>query len=155
MPNRRATAGVSNRDASNAATNTSALAPIGGQYRQGWARPETPSLTLTNMLPVRGRVLVTGATGFIGRHVVQRLSAGGWHVTAGVRNPGQHPAESETLVLGDLRGYSRDLDPSGFDAVVHLAAKVHAMDSDDLDEYMALNYEPAVALASAAVNSGV
>lgn len=86
---------------------------------------------------------------------MQRLSADGWHVTAGVRNHGQHAGEAETLVLGDLRGYSRDLDLSGFDAVVHLAAKVHDMDSDDLDEYMALNYEPTVALASAAVNSGV
>jgi nucleoside-diphosphate-sugar epimerase/glycosyltransferase involved in cell wall biosynthesis len=153
-PNIRTTSGVTTRVVSKAPRNTSALAPITGQYLHGQQPTEMPSPTLTSMLPVRGRVLVTGATGFIGTHVVERLIADGWDVRAGVRAQ-QSVGEVKTLVLGDLRGYGPDMDFSGFDAVVHLAAKVHDMDSDDLDEYMALNYEPTVALAAAAMNSGV
>lgn len=68
------------------------------------------------------RIVVTGGSGFIGRHVVARLRGRGDEVTVADRNA--HPDGDVEVVLGDLR------DPSvveravleGTDAVVHLAA---------------------------------
>ena len=77
-----------------------------------------------------GRVLVTGAAGLLGRHVVRRLAADGWAVVGLVLSADELPAELgrveglvERLVVGDAA------DPAvaaaavdGADAVVHLAA---------------------------------
>lgn len=40
----------------------------------------------------RGRALVTGATGFVGRHVAPTLEAAGWEVRRGSRDPGRAAA---------------------------------------------------------------
>lgn len=52
-------------------------------------------------------VAVFGASGNIGRHVVDQLLAAGHHVTAYVRNPAKlgvtHP--DLTVVQGELRGH--------------------------------------------------
>jgi UDP-glucuronate 4-epimerase len=87
---------------------------------------------------VTRHALVTGAAGFIGSHLVERLLAGGWRVTgldnfdpfyprtvkeqniAGHRG---HPAYQ--LVEADIRdadALSRSL-PGPYDAIVHLAAR--------------------------------
>ncbi len=68
------------------------------------------------------RVLVTGGSGFIGRHVVAELSAGGAAVRVVDLQP--HPDPAVDVVIGDIA------DPAvlasalegGFDAIVHLAA---------------------------------
>jgi UDP-glucose 4-epimerase len=68
------------------------------------------------------RILVTGGSGFIGRHVVAELFAAGAHVRVVDLNP--HPDPQVDLVQGDLA------DPAvleaafegGLDSIVHLAA---------------------------------
>jgi UDP-glucose 4-epimerase len=68
------------------------------------------------------RILVTGGSGFIGRHVVAELSAAGAHVRVVDVHP--HPDPHVDLVQGDLADPAM-IDAAlegGFDSVVHLAA---------------------------------
>ncbi len=66
------------------------------------------------------RALVTGASGFVGRHLTTRLLTDGWHVHALSRRPAPSGAEPvpPTTDLTELAGAHR------FDAVFHLAAAV-------------------------------
>jgi len=71
------------------------------------------------------KILVTGATGYIGAHVVKRLADHGHKITGTDFNFQQNNIAYyvERLIDWDIRGtrYNR-LYMSGFDAVVHLAA---------------------------------
>ena len=67
------------------------------------------------------RVLVTGATGFLGRHVVARLVDSGMDVTAHGR--GESPFDKLDYVRGDLATDTL-LAPWRWDAVVNLAGPV-------------------------------
>lgn len=69
-----------------------------------------------------GRVLVTGASGMLGRAVADLAAAHGWDVTVMQRRPAGGPHRE---VLGDIRDRDAVLAAvAGQDAVVHLAAKV-------------------------------
>lgn len=73
-------------------------------------------------LKAGARVLVTGATGFIGARLVEAMVAEGVHVTALVRDPKR---AMETLpapirLVADLSGIRND---ETFDAVIHLAGE--------------------------------
>jgi nucleoside-diphosphate-sugar epimerase len=86
------------------------------------------------------RILVTGGTGFIGRHLCQRLVERGDHVVALVRSKRKAsalPAKVEILE-GDLSLFADAgtvLPP--FDVVIHLAGVVAA---DRPEEYEAINF---------------
>ncbi len=68
------------------------------------------------------RVLITGATGFLGRGLVRALSAAGYVVRAATRTPQIVPEAAEGVIVGDLR-VSTNLSAALADveAVVHLA----------------------------------
>jgi nucleoside-diphosphate-sugar epimerase len=72
------------------------------------------------------RALVTGATGLVGSHIVERLLADGWSVRALVRSPS---TDLSTLGVETTRGDVLDRDAfvgaaSGCDAIFHTAAAI-------------------------------
>ncbi|MBS7696766.1 MULTISPECIES: NAD-dependent epimerase/dehydratase family protein [unclassified Chelatococcus] len=97
------------------------------------------------------RVLLTGATGFVGRHLITDLMGAGIIVRAATRRPAALPAGVEQVVVGDL---DRPVDWSealaGVDAVVHAAGIAHAGPGIAEERYHRVNTEATVALAKAA-----
>lgn len=106
------------------------------------------------------KILVTGATGFVGRALVPRLVAEGWQVRATLRAPSRVlPAGVEATQIGEI-GPGTDWREAlaGVDAVVHLAARAHILDEGSPDAfalYRAVNALGALTLAGAAAASGV
>ena len=108
-------------------------------------------------------VLVTGATGFIGNVLCQRLVADGYTVRYAVRSS-DHPAtalfsEMERCLIGEIgpdTDWSKAL--AGIDTIVHLAARVHQMKdhaADPLSEFRYVNVAGTDRLAQMAVKAGV
>jgi 2-alkyl-3-oxoalkanoate reductase len=83
---------------------------------------------MTTAAATHGCVALTGATGFVGGHLLRRLTAAGWRVRALARRPDAlAPAEGLTIVPGDLGSDAALADLlSGADAVVHCAGLVAA-----------------------------
>lgn len=107
-----------------------------------------------------GKVLVTGATGFVGRPLCERLRNEGRQVRAALRRAGPLPAPGiEPVEVGEI-GPDTDWRAAlqGVDAVVHLAARVHQMDDqagDPVAAYRRVNALATAALAKAAAEAGV
>ena len=107
------------------------------------------------------RVLVTGATGFVGRHVCQALIGAGHEVSAAVRRP-DHPDIPDGVTCHVVPDIGPETDwrvaLSGIDAVAHLAARVHIMKEQAADpsaEYSRVNADGTACLAKAAAGAGV
>jgi nucleoside-diphosphate-sugar epimerase len=105
----------------------------------------------------RMRCLVTGATGFLGSHVAERLKRDGHDVRALVRSPAKADflkSIGVEVVAGDLEEPARVASAcAGMDAVVHCAAKVG--DWGPVEEYRRVNVETLGPLMDAALAAGV
>lgn len=105
------------------------------------------------------RVLVTGANGFVGRHLCATLAQRGHHVRAALRMnaAAEAIAANEVCQVGDLgpdTDWAHAVD--GMEAVVHLAAKAHVLDQPHDDgEYHRINALGTRSLAQAAARAGV
>jgi nucleoside-diphosphate-sugar epimerase len=96
-------------------------------------------------------VALTGATGFIGRHLLRELPKRGYRVRVLLRRPAELPPEATGAVVGDLaRPQNMAAALSGVDAVIHSAGIAHAMSGTPEDDYRVLNTEATVGLARAA-----
>src|SRR5687768_3621252 len=103
------------------------------------------------------RILVTGANGFLGSHVAERLAGDGVELRLALRKT------AKTEFLSALPPYERvDYDMrnseslrvtvDGVDAVVHVAGLTTALNES---EYQAVNAEGTASLAKAAADAGV
>jgi nucleoside-diphosphate-sugar epimerase len=99
--------------------------------------------------------LITGATGFVGGHLVERLSAAGWHLRALVRATSdtsvlaRHGVERVEGSLHDGEALRRGM--SGADVVFHLAGATTAPDEAG---YLRVNAEGTRRVAEALLAAG-
>jgi nucleoside-diphosphate-sugar epimerase len=103
------------------------------------------------------RVLVTGASGFIGNAVVAALARDGYAVRAAVRRP--HPSfpDGVEVVQHPDLAEAFDWQPllQGVDQVVHLAGIAHTGRGVDRASYDRVNRQATAQLATAAAQAGV
>lgn len=107
-------------------------------------------------------VLVTGATGFVGRALCKELVIKGWDVRASVRSRNNFeslPGEVEITETGSI-GHDTDWSKAlaNVETVIHLAGRVHVMEdlsSGPLSEYCIVNTAGTEKLARSAASSGI
>lgn len=101
------------------------------------------------------KAFVTGATGFVGGHLVAALRARGDDVTALVRTPARATALSAlgaTLVQGDIRSARTLADAiAGHDVVFHVAGLIAARNEA---EFLAVNRDGTGVMLDAAARTG-
>ena len=74
----------------------------------------------------RNHILVTGATGFIGSHVVKGFVERGFDVSVVTRRMPSEPIEAEVHVIDTIaRRHDWDGIVDGIGVVVHLAGRAH------------------------------
>lgn len=101
------------------------------------------------------RVAITGASGFIGRALVEALAGRGYQIRAGVRRAVVLPPGIDVVRHPDLSGPALDWRAvvAGADAVVHLAGIAHERVPPHLHDHV--NHVQTAALADAARQAGV
>ncbi len=101
-------------------------------------------------------VALTGATGFIGRHLLKGLNARGYRVRVLLRRPTQMPASCASVLIGDIsKPYNMSEALADVDAVIHSAGIPRAMTGLPEDDYRLFNTEATVRFAEAAKRARV
>jgi nucleoside-diphosphate-sugar epimerase len=101
------------------------------------------------------RLLITGADGFLGQALCQRLQVAG-HTVIGTVRSGERQGVVVVGDIGEFRGWPALL--QGIDAVIHLAARAHITRevlSEPLPEFRRVNVAATLQLAGAAAAAGV
>lgn len=106
------------------------------------------------------KVLLTGATGFIGKSLVVALIQQGFEVSIAVRQETSlFPNKVKQFVLGDFDDNTDfSLALKGVDCVIHLAGKAHVIDRAEalvLNEFRKTNTKLTLSLARQATTAGV
>ncbi len=108
------------------------------------------------MVQTRPLIALTGATGFIGRHLLRDLPKRGYRIRVLLRRPVELPPEADGAVVGDLARPSNMTEAlRDVDAIVHSAGLAHAMTGLPEDDYRTVNVQATVDLAKAAERAGV
>src|ERR1700746_3903293 len=98
---------------------------------------------------------LTGATGFIGPHLLRVVPKGGHRLRVRLRRPAALPTSTASAVIGDLaRPQNMSAALEGVDAVIHSAGIAAGMSGVPEDDYRVLNAEATIELARAARRAG-
>lgn len=101
-------------------------------------------------------IALTGATGFIGRHLLRTLPQRGYRVRVLLRRPSEVPEGASSAVIGDIATpHNMTAALRDVDMVIHSAGLAHAMSGRPEDDYRAINTQGTIALAQAAERAGV
>ena len=127
--------------------STHSIAIINGVYQSAFK---------VAMLLVSKSVLVTGATGFLGSHLIERLSSDGVSVKALARREGRdryiRDLENVEIIMGDITDAERMREVmQGCSIVFHVAAAL----GGDLQHQQHINVDGTRNIMQAAVNAGV
>lgn len=105
------------------------------------------------------RVIITGASGFVGQNVIAKAISQGMDIRAVLRKTGELPESARSILVDEISGstnWGNSL--CNADVVIHLAARVHVMrddSSDPLQEFRKVNVAGTEHLARSAAASGV
>ena len=94
------------------------------------------------------RILLTGASGFVGRHLASALVAGGFEVVACAR-AAPRPAGVDVRIIEDIASADWALLLAGVDAIVHAAGLAHTRGVAEAD-YERVNTQATLRLAAQA-----
>lgn len=118
------------------------------------------SSSMSSNLLIKKHILLTGATGFVGQHLITKLQQNNYQITAAVRQKTDALSSCvEQIVIGDFAD-----DPAwgaaleGIDTVIHLAALSQSSKNPTSVEKARLhtiNVEASKKLASASIAAGV
>jgi len=101
-------------------------------------------------------IALTGATGFIGRHLLAELPKRGYRVRVLLRRPSEVPEGASSAVIGDIASpHNMAAALRDVDMVIHSAGLAHAMSGRPEDDYRSINTEATVKLAQSAERAGV
>ncbi|WP_128294093.1 NAD-dependent epimerase/dehydratase family protein [Afifella aestuarii] len=100
-------------------------------------------------------IALTGASGFVGRHLLEDLRAHGFRVRVLLRRPIDQMLTADSALIGDLAqpsNLSRALE--GVDAIVHSAGIAHAASGLPEVDYRTINTDATLRLAEAGARAG-
>ncbi|MGH6735894.1 MAG: NAD-dependent epimerase/dehydratase family protein [Methyloceanibacter sp.] len=111
----------------------------------------------TPQQPARKPLLaLTGATGFIGQHLLKELPKRGYRLRVLLRRPTMLPQGCASAVIGDLaKPYNMAEALADVDAVIHSAGLASTMSGLPEDDYRLFNTEATVGFARAAERARV
>lgn len=114
---------------------------------------------MSESTPHRSRVLITGATGFVGTALISRLrNDSHFRVRASSRRISPAVDGVEFVVVQDCASHAVRPALNGVDTVIHLAARVHVMreaSTDPLAQFRLVNTAGTDVLATQAARAGV
>lgn len=130
--------------------------PVGFAGSQRHACREEGTASTSRASSYKPLIALTGATGFIGQHLLRELPKRGYRLRVLLRRPSATPINCASALIGDLlRPHNMSEALAEVDAVIHTAGVAQTMSGVPEDDYRLLNAEATMKLARAAERVGV